>query len=306
MKISREFKIGLFALIVIAITYWGINFLKGVDVLSSNATYYAYYDKSDNIEISSPVLIRGIKVGTVTNVDIDDVDSRVKLTMTVLKKYKIPVDTEAQIGDKSLLGGKAVILFVGKSGEYVASHGEIKGTIDDNMSKQIDEAKATLISVVDRLKTTLDGVNGLLDQENVKNLSQTFENLNGTTQKLDNLLAGGEINKIVKNLENLTSDLNEVSPALKSTVMNLDSISSSINHSDLESTILAARSTISELDKSLKQINSGEGSIGALMFDKSLYQNLDSATENLSSLLYDMKDNPKRYVHFSLFGRKEK
>ncbi|MFI3322900.1 MAG: MlaD family protein [Rikenellaceae bacterium] len=306
MKIKKEFKIGIFTIIVIAIAYWGINFLKGVDVLSTGNTYYAYYDKSDGIEISSPVVIRGISIGSVVDISIEGVDSKVKVALRVEKKYKIPTDSEATITSASLMGGKIVDIGVGKSSQYLDNGDEIKGLLDTGMTDQIEELKETMTEVIADLTTTLESVNALLSPENVANLSATFENLNGSTKSLENLLNGGEINNMLSNLESVTSELKDAAPSLAATIKNLDDITSSVNKADVGETIASANQTIAELNKALEQINSGEGSIGSLLYRDEVYDNLNSTTENLSNLFLDLKENPKRYVHFSVFGRKDK
>lgn len=306
MKIRKEVKMGLFAIAIIAVAYWGINFLKGIDILSSNNEYYAYYEKSENIEVSSQILIRGIKVGSVIGIEMNDDQTLVKMTLAIGKKYKIPTNSEAEITNKSLLGGKAIIIKIGNSTEILENKSEIKGVIDNNMTEQINDVKSKLYDVVSNLTKTLKDIDNLLSEENIKNLSQTFENINKTTKGLDNIVNSNKIPSIIANLESVTSDFKATTPYLKSSLQNIDSITNSIKESDIKSLLLSANSTISQLDKTIASINNGEGSVGKLIYDQSLYNNLDKASLNLASLLSDLKENPKRYVHFSLFGGNKK
>lgn len=306
MKIRKEVKMGLFAIAIIAVAYWGINFLKGIDILSSNNEYYAYYEKSENIEVSSQILIRGIKVGSVIGIEMNDDQTLVKMTLAIGKKYKIPTNSEAEITNKSLLGGKAIIIKIGNSTEILENKSEIKGVIDNNMTEQINDVKSKLYDVVSNLTKTLKDIDNLLSEENIKNLSQTFENINKTTKGLDNIVNSNKIPSIIANLESVTSDFKATTPYLKSSLQNIDSITNSIKESDIKSLLLSANSTISQLDKTIASINNGEGSAGKLIYDQSLYNNLDKASLNLASLLSDLKENPKRYVHFSLFGGNKK
>lgn len=293
---------GLFAIAILAVAYWGINFLRGMDILSSNNEYYAYYEKSENIEISSPILIRGIKVGSVINIEIGDVQSKVKMTLAIKKRYKIPANSEAEITNKSLLGGKAIVLNIGNSTQILENKSDITGVIDNNMTEQINDVKSKLYDVVSNLTKTLKDIDHLLSEENIKNLSQTFENVNKTSQGLSNIVNSNKIPSIIANLEKVTADFSEATPYLKSSLQNVDSITSSIKGSDIGSLLTSIKSTVSQLDKTITAINSGEGTMGKLMYDPSIYNNLDKATIDLSALLSDLKTNPKRYVHFSLFG----
>lgn len=297
---------GVFAILVMVIAYWGINYLKSVDILSFSNVFYAYYDKSNNIEVSSPILLRGIKIGTVTDITMDGVDSKVKVELRIDKKFHIPSDSKAMISDKSLLGGKAIVMELGSSPELVKNHGELVGVIDDNMSEQIDEVKATLLNVIEKLTATLEGTEKLLNSENIENLSKTFENLNASSEKLKELLSDEEIPAILSNLQNITTEINNATPMLTASMTNLEEITASINGADLGSTITSANSTIEELNVTLKQINSKQGTIGSLVYDGQMYENLNSASANLSYLLSDLAENPKRYVHFSIFGKKDK
>ncbi|MEG1934747.1 MAG: MlaD family protein, partial [Rikenellaceae bacterium] len=300
MKIRKEVKMGIFAIAMLAIAYWGINFLKGIDILSSNNEYYAYYEKSENIEISSPILIRGIKVGSVTNVEISTIQSKVKMTLAIKKKYKLPIDSEAEITNKSMLGGKAIVIKVGGSSEVLKKQSEIKGVIDNNMSEQIDEVKTKLYEVVSNLTKTLQDIDNLLSEENIKNLSATFNNINKTTEGLNKIVNSNKIPNIIANLESVTADFKNSTPSLKSTLHNIDSITSAIKNSDVESLLTSINTTVTDLNKTVVAINNGQGSVGKLIYDPSLYNNLDKATVDLSALLSDLKSNPKRYVHFSL------
>ncbi len=300
-KINKELRIGIFTLIIFAGAYWGINFLRGVDVLSSNNDYYAYYDQSGNIEVSSPVLLRGIKIGTVTGVGIESVDAKVKVVLSVSKKFDIPVNSIAELTDKSLMGGKAIAIEIGDSKEILEGHGVLESRVNDELKNQIEDVKGMLDEVVTKLTTTLDNVNMLLTQENIESMTATLQSVSSLSSSLDHMVKVEQtkISNITTGLECVVSDFQSSMPALQSTLTNLDSITSSIKGSNLDQTLIAAGTAVASLNKTLDDINSGSGTIGLLINDPSLYN-------NLSGLLSDFKAHPKRYVHFSLFGRKDK
>ncbi len=307
MKMKKEVKVGIFGICILIATYWGISFLKGVDILSSHDTYFIYFEKSDNIEISSPVLLKGIKVGNVTNVEIPDIHENIKVTITVQSKYKLPDNTVAVIASKSMLGGKAILLEIGDSPNMLSDGSEMKGEIDNNMAEQINEVKDKLMGAVDRLSTTLDGVNKLLNDENIQNLSKTVENIRNVSSNVNNIVIAQskKIDDITSNLAAVTGDFKEMSPQLKQTMSNLAVISDSLSTS-FPLLITQAHKTIEELDLTIAAINESKGSVGKLFNDPALYDNLTNATNNLSLLLQDLKAHPSRYVSFSLFGRKDK
>ncbi len=301
ITISKELKIGVFTIIILATGYWGVNFLRGVDVLSASNKFYAYYDQSDNIEISAPVLVKGIKIGAVTKVSIESVESKVRVEMLVHKKYKIPANSIAELTDKSFTGGKAIALVIGDSEEILESKDVIESRVNNKMQKQIEEAKGMLISVVTNLNTTLDNVNKLLAEENIASITSTLDNVSRMTNTLDKVIKkeSVKISNITSDLEDITSDFKGTMPALNNTLANLDSITATIKNSNLDQTIIAANNSIASLNSTLDGINNGTGTVSLLMNDPALYN-------NISSLLSDLQENPKRYVHFSLFGRKDK
>lgn len=306
MKIRREVKVGIFGLLMLVVAYWGISFLKGVDILSSSNTYHIVYSKSDNIEISSPILIKGIKVGTVTAVYITDLHGDINVDVKIKKRYKIPENSVAVITNKSVLGGKAIDLQIGDSPKFIEEYGNIKGEIDNNMGEQIDQLKNKLTATLDELTLALSGINKLLNEENLGAISSTIGNINA---------ASGNVNSAVVDLKNklavvtsdlavLTGTLKESAPQLSNTISNLSLISDTLAL-QMPAIMASVNQTVSEVDKTISKINSGEGSLGLLLNDGSLYNNLNTSSGNLSLLLEDIRLQPKRYVHFSVFGGKK-
>lgn len=305
MKIKREIKVALFGIFVLFITYWGISFLKGFDLFTSAYTYKIQYEKSENIEVSSPVLIRGVKVGSVTAVNLMNVDKNIEVIINVRKKFPIPENSVALLTNKSMLGGKAINIQVGNSTVFLKDDDFIKGEIDNNVSEQIDELKGKITGVMDELTVTLASINKVLNPQTIENLNSTmgnFSSISSDAAKSMNELSS-KLTVITSNLESITGDLKETTPALKDVIVNFGVISDSLKIS-LPELVSSINKTVSEVDKTVELLNNGEGTLGMLLNDKLLYNNLNTTTKNLSSLLLDVKEHPSRYVQLSMFGRR--
>lgn len=305
IKVSREAKVGLFGICMLFVLYWGINFLKGVEVLSARNTFYAEYPKSDNIEVSSPVLLRGIKIGTVTDISLSEDNTTVILTMTVDGKYSLPNDSRAVITNKSMLGGKAVAIELGKSSEYLNDKQYIVGEIDNNMQEQIDVVKDKLMHTVAELTSTLEGINAILNDTTVSNINQTIANVSAMTDAARITIdhSSKNIESIVSDLSAVTSSFKEETPAILGSMRNL---TDSLDAAAIAATLRSAQSTMEELDQTIAAINSRQGTIGKLIYDPAMYDNLNGAADSLKALFGNIKEQPGRYVHFSVFGKKDK
>lgn len=306
MKIKREIKFALFGIAVVVFAYWGINFLKGLDLLSRSNYYYVTYAKSDNIEVSSPVLIRGVKVGTVSSVSLPSINDSVTVVLSVRKKYPIPDNSVAMITNKSVLGGKAIFLEVGDSKTFLNDEQHIQGVIDNNVSEQIDQMKDKITGVIDELTTTLSSINKVLNPKTIDNINAAVGNVAGITNDASKTVKdlSGKLALITSDLTILTSELKLAAPEIKRTTSNLAIISDSLKY-NLPILMANASRTINEINHTVEMINSRQGTIGLLLHDPQLYNNINLSSENLASLLSNLQEQPSRYVHFSLFGRKD-
>ncbi len=305
IRFSREAKFGLFGIVVLFALYWGINFVKGIEIFSSHNTVYVEYTKSDNIEISSPVLLRGIKIGSVLDAQLSPAQNSVILTLTMSGDYKIPVDSKLMITNKSMLGGKAVIVELGKSAEYISDGDQLQGVIDNNMQEQIDQVKAQLTETVNELTATLRGVNEILNDTTINSIKASIQNMESITASASSTMnrSGKKVENLISNLEGLSASLNNDVPAIMKSVR---SVSDSLNSADIASTVRHANASMQQVNALLAAINNQEGSVGKFFYDTSAYDNLNSSLANLSLLLEDVKRYPKDYVQLSLIQRKDK
>ena len=299
----------MFAVTILLCTWAGIRFLSGLDVFSRNRVYYACYDRISGVQIASPVMIRGVKVGQVSAITLNPSDEKnVVLSLSVQRKYGIPSDSRAKVFSNGLLGSKAVELELGTSSQMLGDGERIATEEERDFMSEAGSSLDDIIAKVDRiaseLTTTLESVNRLLEENN-DNIGGTVANLRSMTGNLNDVLVSrrAELSDIISNLSQFSEALGRNSERLDSIVMNVDSVACQFADADVAHDL---KQTLSHLDAVLTKISDGEGSVSHLVNDAQLYNNLTSASENLSLLLEDLKAHPKRYVHFSLFGRKDK
>ena len=300
MKIGKEFKIGIFAIIVIGVSWWGIKWLGGQDILKRSNSYYVYYDDVTGLQESSRVKLRGVSVGNVQEIEL--LSDKVKVELSIEAKYAdmIPANSIAEIGSSSLMGGMEIYILQGDSEEIMANGGTIEGRMRPDMLGTLADKGGELI---DGLNQTVSEVNTLLSG-NGENISQLIANLESMTASIDGIMASsaGDITSTIDNLNTFTTTLAENTGRLESMLANIDTFSSSLANADIVNQL---NNTVKSLNEVLSSIEGGEGSVGKLLTDDELYNSLNSAGENLSLLLEDLKAHPMRYVHFSLFGQSE-
>lgn len=302
---KREVKVGVFAVAVLLAAWFGARFLKGSELFSNNYKYYAYYDQVGGIQTASHVMIYGVKVGSVTKVTLDEDPSKgVELELSIDRRYRIPADSKAKIFSNGVMGGKAVDIVMGSSPEYIEDGGtlasEVGVDIIDMAGSELEFFKEKITEVVGSLTTTLDGINSLLE-ENSANLNSIVANVDGITASTDEILRDQKthLKEAIASLNLFAQSLGNNTEHIDSIMSNLDAFSAQLAEADLVSEV---ESTVEHLNAVLAAADAETGTVGKLLNDAELYDNLSAASDNLSLLLADLKANPKRYVHFSLFG----
>ena len=303
---KREVKIGIFAVVMIGAAWAGIRFLSGLDIFSRNADYYAAYDSVNGVQNASPILMQGVKIGTVTGIALDPSrSSQVVLQLTVQRKYRIPSDSEAKIVSNGLMGNKAVEIRYGKATDYLRSGDTLRSGRDrdlmDMAGSELDFVKQQFAQISSELTSALQQVNGLLSR-NADRIDGTMEHLDQMSGTLAELLHGrsGELHQTLENLARFAQTLGDNTPRIDSLVGNLNRFSAELPDAQLSGRLGSA---LDELTRLLAELDRGDGTMGRLVHDPALYESLDEALGNLSALLADLKESPARYVHFSLFGR---
>lgn len=294
----------MFAVAMILCAWGGIRFLSGVDIFSRNVDYYAVYDQVNGVQGASPVMMRGVKVGTVSEILFDPArSSQVVLRLTVRRQYPIPSDSEAKIVSSSLMGSKAIEIVLGESSVRLEKGDTIRSGYSRDMMDtaltELDFFKEKISRLTEELSRTLTGISTLVES-NSSNIGELTAHLNSIAGNLDEVLSAEKsgLRSAVAGISEFSQTLGRNAGRVDTLMGNLTRFSDNLAEADL-------KAAVGRLNDILDRIDSGEGTVGKLMNDAVLYENLQQASENLSVLLADLKENPKRYVHFSLFGRSE-
>ena len=303
---KREVKIGIFAVTMIVAAWAGIRFLQGLDILSRNAVYYASYDQVSGIQAASPIMLKGVKVGTVTGISLDPQHSdNVVLQFTINRQFRIPKDSEARIFSDGFMGGKAIEIVYGKSSEYLEKGDTLRSVRDrdlmDMAGSELEFFKQKISQVTADLSRTLDNLN-LLMEDNAQSINGTLRHLDAMSGDLADLLDTEKQNlaSAVENLTAFSEMLGENAPRVDSMMGNLNRITTELADAGFAREL---SETVGEMNLLLERIQEGDGTVGRLLNDPSLYESLNEASDNLASLLANLEQYPGRYVHFSLFGR---
>jgi len=310
-KISHEVKVGVVALITIIVFIWLYNFLKGKDLFSNTAFYYCIYDRIGGLAESSPVEINGYKVGVVQSIDfVDEISGKLLVTFSVSKDFQLPVNTVAEIVPVSIIAGMKV-QFVYGDGPGIYSHGDtIPGRLSESLltsfEAEFKPLKKKIDDLLDVIDSVISSVNDVMDPGFKKNFAGTIANLNSTTGSIDNIINDKEKGLILaaENITKFSKMLSDNSGKMSASINNLQLITDTLASSDLYASVTNLKSTLEKTSVLLENLNDGKGSAGQLFTNDSLYNNLTASLESLNELLVDMKANPKKYVHFSLFGKK--
>ena len=302
---KREIKVGLFAIAVLLIGWGVIKYLKGLAVFGNSNVYYAYYEQVGGIQPASHVMIYGVKVGTVTNVTLNEDPSKgVEVELSIDSRYQIPVDSKAKIFSDGLMGGKAIEIVYGNSTEMVPDNGSIQTMQSTDLMELAGSEMEGLLEkvtvIMDNLTQTLESVNSLMAQ-NTENITSIVSNVNGLTGNANSMLAKERehLEQALESLGQFSKTLGDNSEQIDSIIDNLDSFSTQLAQSGL---VAEVEGVVTKLNEVLAAINNQEGSVGKMLNDGELYANLTAASENLSTLLADLKENPYRYINVSVFG----
>ena len=311
MKFTKEAKVGLLGIVTLTIFYLGFNFLKGLDLFSGNDEYYAYYADVQGLQSSNPVTYNGVTVGRVMDIEPEQEANRVRVSFLVSNKIKLTDNTVALLANESLLGSKMVKLIVNDGTTITNDNVELKGGIEGGLIDSATEQLSPTFAKVDSLLITLTGVVKQFDHTGdamkvlMASATQTSNGVNGIVAKNSKSLA-----EITANAAILTSNLNllatDLDQQIKPILSKTSTFTDSLNAMQLGKTVSSLNTSVASLQAILKDINSGEGTLGKLTQDEALYRNLNATAADLDALLLDLKTNPKRYVHFSLFGGKDK
>lgn len=294
---KKEVKIGIYAVVILLCAWAGIRFLSGLDVFGRTRNYTAHYEQVNGLQDAAAVVINGVKVGQVTGVALDVENGGVDVTLSVNKAYNIPTDSKAMMFSAGLMGGKSIEIKMGEAKEFLKSGDAIETgvTLDmfDTLANELGDIKERVATLLDNLNQTIEGVDSLVDN-NSKNLTKTVASLNA-------IMADLKKSNIIGNIDGFCATLNQNGEKLEGIITDINSLTKALNEQQSGEKLAQA---INEVNALLAKINSGSGSIGNLVSDEKLYKELAQASQNLSLLLADLKENPKRYINVTVFGKK--
>lgn len=293
----KEIKIGIYAVVILLCAWAGIRFLSGLDVLGRSRNYTAHYESVNGLQDAAAVVISGVKVGQVTGVEVNLEKGGVDVVLSISSDFDIPTDSKAMMFSAGLMGGKSIEIKMGESKEYLKSGDAIETgvTLDmfDTLANELGDIKERVATLLDNLNQTISGVDSLID-DNSKNLTKTIASLNA-------VMADLKKSNIIGNIDGFCATLNQNGAKLDSIITDINSVTKALNEQESGKKLAEA---INEVNTLLAKVNSGSGSIGNLVSDEKLYKELAQASQNLSLLLADLKENPKRYINVTVFGKK--
>lgn len=297
MKHAREIKVGALAIVCLFLLIFGFNFLKGVNIFSPTNSYYGRFVNLHGLEEQAAVYISGHKVGQVDNIEYDFTrDSAFTIDISINKDIALPQGTQMALISDGLLGGVAIELQLAESQEAIA-HGSFIPT------------------------TYVPGLVESLQGELLAKLSAAVEDVDSLVASLQTQVAGNHIHSTLTNVDRISGDLTVVSADLKrmmrtqvptivnnadTAIANLNTVVADLKAADLKATVARVDTAVDNVNAILADVRSEKGTLGQLIYNKSLYNHIDATVLSADSLLVDLKAHPKRYVHFSIFGKKDK
>jgi len=315
VKRSKPFIIGFTFILAIAIFVWGFNYLKGRDLFKKQEFLFARYHTVNGLVAAKPVYVNGLQVGQVSRLYFaSDMSGDIIVELVIQNKFPIPKNSIAHIFSADLMGSKSIALILGdskvpvKNGDTLLT--SVEGSLIESVNKQVAPLKAKAEMLMGSVDTLIAAFNTVMIDETVQNLSSsikdiqnTFKNLNSTTSQLDNMTftEGNKISRMLTNVDSLIVTLKDNRKGFSNIIQNFESISDSLSKVNIAEVIYKADSSINSLNQILAKINEGQGTAGKLMNNDSLYRELNKSAEELNKLLKDVRENPNRYVKFSLF-----
>ncbi len=307
MKLSREVKTGIFAIVSILLFILGYNFLKGAELFENENIFYAKYKNVAGLAPSAPVTVNGMQVGKVRDVYLaTNKGGEVIVEFTIDKDFQFSKSSVIQIYSSGFIGGNNLGVIpdysssvMAKSGDTLA--GQLQAGMIDGILEKFTPIEKSILATLVKLDTVLVDVDNLLDAKTKNNLKQSIANLNKTM---------ASFNGVASNMNELFDEnkdsMDRMFVNLDVTTKNLAQFSDSLAQIETGKIMSDLSEAIAKFNSIAAQIEQGEGSVGKLLKDDALYENLEGASKQLEQLLQDMKLNPKRYVHFSLFGKRAK
>ena len=305
MRPSKEIKAALFVLIGIFLFLIGFNFLNGTSLFKSENNLYAVYDQVEGLQSGTKVTVNGLTVGKVSSIDFLPSTNKILVSFTVRNDLEFSKNSIAELYEASLIGGKSIAIIPVYDTDRILASGDtlqsrIKPGLTDVIGSEISPLQKKIGELLINADTLISSLNTVLDDQAQQGLNKAMTEVSITITNLNTVSAA--LSKILSKQE---SNINQTFHNLAQASVNLNQISDSLSQANLKGMVTQFETAASSLNSILKSIEQGEGSIGKLIHDDALYNNLEASTKEVELLIKDLKEHPKRYVHFSLFGKKD-
>ena len=308
MKFTKEIKVGFLAVLGIMMSVFSYNYLKGINLFEKNRKFTVKYEKVDGLSVSNPVTMNGFKIGKVQKINFNSKNTRELLVdIVIVNDVIFPKTSLAELYETGLIGGKAIAIIPDyKNDSTIAIDGDyLKGVIKPGLTELVNQilpqVQLQIEAVMKNAEIVLQNINTLFDDETKKELKSSIEDFSNLTNSFSE--TSDQISKLIaNNSENLTNSLAD----FRSASSNIKNITDSLSSDDINSITTNLNSLLNNLNSITTSLKNSEGTAGKLINDKSIYDNLENATNQLNRLIEDIKLNPKRYINFSVFGKKNK
>ena len=303
MKYSKEFKIGVFVVVVLTASFFVINYLRGKDIFNKEIEIVSEYENVEGLVESAPVFIKGYKAGKVSEVIYQPEKELFKVTCSVKKEFRIPADSKMTIYAVDIMGGKGVKVELGTSEVAVEDGGVLSPSFEagllDGLAAGVEPLMAKVASTLDSLSVTVSGINAMLSEANRSSLAGTLAHLEKTMQNVSGIATAvngksEEISAFIVNLENLSVKLGSMVEKVDTLVGGANEVVSTLNESDIEALV----KSFTDL---LQNINDPDGTVGKLLVDGSVYDSVDELLTDIDLLVKKIQENPKKYLKISVF-----
>lgn len=313
MKISNETKVGVLTIIALAVLFLGYSFLRGNDLFSNDNKYYTVYDNVDGLTVSKPVMVNGFQIGRVSRMELLE-NGKIRVEFKISSEYPVPSNTIARIISADLLGSKAIVFNLGNSPTLAKDGGVLQSDVQANLLEKVEPLQKKIENLVVKLDSVLTGVNSALNDDfqrdfksSLRSISASLNNLETITNDVESLMGTEKMRlaKIMQNLESITDNFKNNNATINRVLANLDNLSDDLAKMEIKSTVDNANQAMADVKSITDKINKGEGSLGMLVNDEQLYNNLNNASAELDGLIRDLKTNPGKYLKLSIFGKKD-
>ncbi len=318
--LKKEVKIGLVVAAALAMLIYGLNFLKGVNIFKHTKIIYAVYHDVQGVVPSNPVVVNGFHVGQIKDIAIEpNASGKIIVVMQITNSdVKIPRNSIAKIFSADFLGSKAIEIDLGTGTNLIEDGDTLSSSVEESIKETVDKQvlplKKKVENLISSLDTTIGIIDGIFSKTTQDNLTQSIQSIRislkhieNTTASVDQLMGSEKthIASILGKVDEISTTLAKNSGNLSKIINNFAKVSDTIAKANIQGTINNADSALYYTAQIMGKINRGEGSVGMLEKDTALYNRLSGASEQLRQLLEDFRLHPKRYVHFSVFGKKE-